>query len=64
MKLFLGIAALGDDSISVYGSSVSKCIKGGVGFIVVGNVGWDVCRTVGDRFDNDVVGEVGSGYDA
>ena len=39
MKLFFGMSEVRDDIISVYGSSVSKCIIGGVGVIVGSNVG-------------------------
>ena len=33
LKLFLGISEVIDDISSVYGRSVHKCIKGGVGVI-------------------------------
>ena len=58
------MAEVGDDISSVGGNSVSKCIKVGVGVIFWDNVCWDVGINFGARVDNDVVGEVGSGYNA
>ena len=63
MKLIFGMKEVGDDIISVYGSSGSKCIKGGVGVIFWDNVGWDVSINVCASVDNDFVDEVVSGND-
>ena len=61
MKLILVIVKLVDDIGSVDVNSVSKCIKGGFGVIVCGNVGWDTGRNVGVSVDIEVIGEVGIG---
>ena len=62
VKLILVIKKVGDDIGSGYVVSVSKCIKGGVGVIFGGNVGWYVVRNVDDSVDIYVVSEVGGGY--
>ena len=41
-------------------TSVNKCINGGVGVIVGGNICWDVSSNVGAIVDVYVVGELGS----
>ena len=63
MKSFLGMAKVRDDISLVYGSSVSKCIKCGVGVIFIGNVGWYVGMNFVDIVDRYVVGKVGSDDD-